>query len=78
MVAAEAVGVGTLIIVLAMFGFILLLGIVTFVLLIWSIVDIAKAKNNGEWKALWILICIFGGMIGIIVYLAVGRKDKKV
>jgi len=78
MVAVETMGAGALVIMLVIFGFIFLLGIATLVLLIWSIVDIAKAENNGEWKALWILICIVGGMIGVIVYLAVGRKDKKV
>jgi len=55
-----------------------LLYLVVFVLLGW---EIATAKNDSGWKALWIAILLFSllfsGAPGIILYWLVGRKALK-
>ncbi len=57
---------------------IIILAIVTaLVFVVWAIVDIAKAKNKDEWKLMWILICLFLGLIGVLIYTIVGRSERK-
>jgi len=56
-------------------GIILIMGLY-YVLLIFALVDIAKAQNEGNWKLLWALVSIFAGLIGIAVYYFVGRRDR--
>lgn len=52
-------------------------GIVSVVLMIWAIIDILKSKFKGEYdKLLWILLVIFLGIIGVILYYFIGRKNK--
>lgn len=51
--------------------------IVSVVLMIWAIIDILKSKFKGEYdKLLWILLVIFLGIIGVILYYFIGRKNK--
>ncbi len=40
------------------------------------IVSIASAGNDGGWKTLWILIVIFLGLIGCIIYWIAGKKKR--
>lgn len=51
--------------------------IIYFVYLIWAIVDIVKADKSSNWKLTWILIVLFLGPIGIIIYFLFGRKQKE-
>ena len=44
--------------------------------LIWALVDIARAQNEGNWKLLWALVSIFGQAIGLAVYFFVGRHER--
>lgn len=39
-----------------------------------SIIEIANAGNSGGWKALWIMLTIFFGGIGVLAYWYIGRK----
>jgi len=57
-------------------GAILLFVLVSFIAFIWAIIDILKAKNETNWKILWVIICLFLGLIGVIIYYFVGRKQK--
>ena len=56
---------------------IMALTLIQLCLMVWALIDISGAKNDGMWKVMWILVCLLGGLMGIIVYLIVGRKDKK-
>lgn len=56
---------------------IIILAIVNLIGFIWSLVDISKAKNDTGWKILWIAICFFLGILGVIIYFVTGRKQKK-
>jgi hypothetical protein len=44
--------------------------------LIFALVDIARARNEGNWKLMWALISIFAGVIGIVIYYFVGRHER--
>ncbi len=56
-------------------GIFLVMGLY-YVLLIFALVDIARAGNEGNWKLLWALVSIFAGLIGMAVYFLVGRRDR--
>jgi len=56
-------------------GIFLVMGLY-YVLLIFALVDIARAQNEGNWKLMWALISIFAGLIGMAVYWFVGRHDR--
>lgn len=47
-----------------------------YVFLIWALVDIGRAQNEGNWKLLWALVAIFGHAIGLAVYFFVGRHER--
>ena len=50
--------------------------IVQYGLVIYCIINIVKNGVNSLNKLLWILICIFAGIFGPILYLTIGkRKD---
>jgi peptidoglycan biosynthesis protein MviN/MurJ (putative lipid II flippase) len=44
--------------------------------LVWAIVDIAKSEFPGNGKLIWLLVVLLAGLIGIIIYFAVGRSQK--
>jgi Phospholipase_D-nuclease N-terminal len=56
-------------------GMFLIMGLY-YVLLIFALVDIARARNEGNWKLMWALISIFAGLIGIAIYYFVGRHER--
>lgn len=75
--AAGAAGAGlffALICILWILG--VALGIGAFVFVIWALVDCAS-NYQGDDKTMWILIIILGGLIGAIIYMAVGRKQNQ-
>lgn len=56
----------------------LLLGILCLVAFIWAIIDIIGQKKDTGWKVIWVIVCLFLGLIGVIIYyFASGRKKKK-
>ncbi len=57
--------------------FVFLIGIGCTVLWIYCLVDIIKANFKGENdKIIWLLLIIFLPLIGSILYLAIGMKQK--
>lgn len=51
------------------------LGLLTLAGMVLSIIEIGNAANSTGWKALWIIILIVLGWIGIVLYWFVGRKS---
>lgn len=41
------------------------------------IYEIATAKNDGTWKAIWIVLILVLGVLGVIAYELAGRKERK-
>lgn len=56
---------------------ILIIVILSFIFFIWAVINIVQAKNETSWKILWILICLFLGIVGVIIYYFVGKKQRK-
>jgi phospholipase D-like protein len=56
----------------------LILIILLFVLIlpIAALIDILKNKFEGNNKLIWILLIIFLGLIGVLLYYFIGRKQK--
>jgi len=38
--------------------------------------EIATAKNSGQWKAIWIILIILFGFIGVGAYMYLARKER--
>ncbi|MDD2887646.1 MAG: PLDc N-terminal domain-containing protein [Aliarcobacter sp.] len=61
------------------FEWLLLMGIVLgfFALFIYALVDILKSEfENSINKVIWLLLIIFMGPIGVVLYLIIGKKQK--
>lgn len=60
-------------------GFVILIGVASFlvfavVLPLWTYSD---AQRNSEQSALlWALVVFFGGILGILLYLVIGRESR--
>ena len=58
-----------------------LIGVVSLVLLIWALVDCIKVPDDSMYRAgtkvVWVLVIIFVGIIGPILYFAVGRPSRE-
>jgi hypothetical protein len=56
---------------------VLALGLAALVFWIWAIVDVVKVPDDSMFKAgnklIWVLVIVFAGVIGAIIYLVVGR-----
>lgn len=53
----------------------LLIGLVGLVLFIWALVDALKNPNLSDTeRIIWILVIVFVGCLGPILYLAIGRN----
>jgi hypothetical protein len=50
-----------------------LLGILHLIVFIWAIIDILKSGKPGIEKLLWILVVLLLPVIGLIIYILVGR-----
>lgn len=53
-----------------------LIPVATIVLIIWALVDILKSEFTGSNKVIWVLVVLFLPLIGSILYLVIGRKQK--
>ena len=51
-----------------------ILGLLILVLDIIAIVDVVKSTDDGEKKALWILLILVLPVIGMILYFIMGKK----
>jgi uncharacterized membrane protein len=66
--SALAIGAGLLI-------FFWILGIAGFILFLWALIDVIRRQfTNPNDKVLWIVLIIFIGVIGPLLYLIIGRK----
>lgn len=50
------------------------LGVIVFWL--WSLIDILKSDFEGNGKIVWLLVVFFLSLLGSILYLFIGRKQK--
>lgn len=60
----------------AVIFFILIFGLFTLVITIVALVDILSNEFNGNDKLVWVLVVIFLGIIGVILYFSIGQKQK--
>jgi hypothetical protein len=59
------------------FAFIFLIWILGFVAVIWGLVDVIRVPDDSMFRAgdrlIWVLVILFANLIGLFVYLAIGR-----
>jgi hypothetical protein len=59
------------------FALIFLIWIVGFVAVIWGLIDVIRVPDDSMFRAgdklIWVLVILFANLIGLIVYLAIGR-----
>ncbi|MDX1315019.1 MAG: PLDc N-terminal domain-containing protein [Eudoraea sp.] len=60
----------------AVIFFILIFALFTLVITIVALIDILGNEFNGNDKLIWVLVVIFLGIIGVILYFAMGQKQK--
>ncbi len=41
------------------------------------IYEVATAKNEGNWRAIWIIVLVLLGALGVVIYMMVARKERK-
>ncbi|NNJ24933.1 PLD nuclease N-terminal domain-containing protein [Alienimonas chondri] len=59
------------------FLLIIAFAILSLVAFVWAIVDIAKREDlDGTMKLVWILVVLFTGVLGAVIYYFVGRSPK--
>jgi flagellar biosynthesis/type III secretory pathway M-ring protein FliF/YscJ len=58
------------------FALTILFGIVSLIAFIWALVDILKSDISTLTKVGWVVLCIFLGVIGVIVYYFVVKRKK--
>lgn len=56
--------------------FILLFGLLIFLLPVIAIIDIVRSKFEGNMQLIWVLIVLFSNIIGAILYFIIGRNQK--
>jgi Phospholipase_D-nuclease N-terminal len=60
-----------------LFAFIFLIWIVGFVAVIWGLIDVIRVPDDSMFRAgdrlIWVLVILFANLIGLIIYLAIGR-----
>lgn len=50
--------------------------LLTFVITVVALIDILKSKFHGNDKLVWVLVLLFLNVVGVILYVAIGRKQK--
>jgi heme/copper-type cytochrome/quinol oxidase subunit 2 len=58
-------------------GAITIISIASVGLFLWALVDVLRSKLDATMKILWVLVIIFIPLIGSILYLVIGRREKK-
>ncbi|HEY5974114.1 MAG TPA: PLD nuclease N-terminal domain-containing protein [Geobacteraceae bacterium] len=54
----------------------IVLGVAVFALWLWTLVDILKSEFIGNNKLVWLVAVILVPVIGVILYLVMGRGQK--
>ena len=70
--AGAAVGIASAVLI-----FILASVLINLLLVIWALYDIFTSSNEGNWKALWAIVSLLLGIIGVALYYFIGRKERK-
>jgi hypothetical protein len=64
---------------LLFWSFIVLFFIANIVLVVWALVDAIRVPDESMYRAgsklIWVLVILFAGFIGAIVYLTIGRPS---
>ncbi|MBC8500424.1 MAG: PLDc N-terminal domain-containing protein [Nanoarchaeota archaeon] len=55
---------------------VVILSIASLAAFIWALVNILSASNSTGWKILWVIVCFFFGLLGVIIYVLVGKKSR--
>ena len=63
-------------IVVTIMGGIGVISLLSFALFVWALVDLLKSKFEGNGKIIWLIVIILLPVVGSIIYLVVGRKQK--
>lgn len=50
--------------------------LLTFVITVVALIDVLKSKFHGNDKLVWVLVLLFLNVVGAILYVAIGRKQK--
>jgi len=62
------------------FAFFWVFFLANIVLVIWALVDAIKVPDDSMYRAggklVWVLVILFAGFVGAIIYFVVGRPDK--
>ncbi len=61
----------------AAMALIMLAGVLGGIAQLLLIYEIATSKNDGQWKAVWIIVVIAFSIVGIGAYMAGARKERK-
>lgn len=73
--AATAAGTAAVGLGIGMLLFWLVFGLGGFILFLWALIDVLRRQfENPNDKILWIVLIVFIGWLGPILYLAIGRK----
>ncbi len=55
---------------------IVLLILVGIAITLWALYSIWTGKNETNWKLLWTLVVLVVGLIGLIIYYFIGKKER--
>lgn len=79
-VGPEAIGVGIGLGFMLLFGLLILIAIGLFAFWVWMLVDCAQApepQGESNHRLAWILILVFTGWIGALLYFALVRQPRR-
>jgi len=60
----------------AAFGIMSLIYLGMIVFWIWTLIDVLKSEFQGSGKIVWLLVVFFLAILGSILYVAIGRKQR--
>lgn len=52
--------------------------VITLLLMLYALIDILKSDFTGNTKLIWVLVVLFTGLFGALLYLAVGKRRRGV
>jgi phospholipase D-like protein len=63
------------------FAAMFLFSLLSFATLIWGLVDVIRVFDDSMFRAgdklIWVLVILFANVIGVIVYIAIGRPSPR-
>ncbi|MEA2016882.1 MAG: PLDc N-terminal domain-containing protein [Campylobacterota bacterium] len=60
----------------AAFGIMSIVYLALIVFWVWTLIDILKNEFSGSGKIVWLLVVFFLSLLGSILYVAIGRKQR--